>query len=181
MGLLEEMHNLPIHAVEVRREKYDRMQADPSSRRLKLAFDTWCALWFWPGDRLGAAPLATELVAPPEVALAEVRNLRGLGGMHRFFHWELEFPDVFGSGRTGFDALVGNPPWEIQKPNSKEFFSNLDPLYRGYGKTEAEARQKEFFKADPRIEHDWLAERGRLKALSNWVNTSGGRLGITRN
>jgi len=167
MRLLEEIHKLPVHAAEERREKYEKMQADRSFQRLKLAFDTWCALWFWPGDQLGSAPLAKEFVSPSDISLGEVRRLCGLGGIYRFFHWELEFPDVFGSARSGFDALVGNPPWEIQKPNSKEFFSNLDPLYRGYGKAEAVAKQKEFFKADPRIEHDWLAERARLKALSN--------------
>jgi hypothetical protein len=27
------------------------------------------------------------------------------------FHWDLEFPEVFGDGRAGFDAFVGNPPF----------------------------------------------------------------------
>lgn len=27
------------------------------------------------------------------------------------FHWDLEFPEVFGDGRGGFDAFVGNPPF----------------------------------------------------------------------
>ena len=27
------------------------------------------------------------------------------------FHWELEFPDVFGRADPGFDAMVGNPPF----------------------------------------------------------------------
>lgn len=27
------------------------------------------------------------------------------------FHWEIEFPEVFGAGRGGFDAIVGNPPF----------------------------------------------------------------------
>jgi len=173
MRLLEQMHSLQPHQVEERRELYERLQADPSFQRLREAFDTWCALWFWPGDRLATAPLAREFVTPPAPALADLGRLRGLGGMYHFFHWELEFPDVFGSGRAGFDAVVGNPPWEVQKPNSKEFFSNLDPLYRGYGKTEAEAKQKEFFISDPRIEHDWLAERARLKALLNWSKYAG--------
>jgi hypothetical protein len=37
----------------------------------------------------------------------------------RFFHWTLEFPEAFhsadGSARAapGFDAIVGNPPWEM--------------------------------------------------------------------
>jgi hypothetical protein len=29
----------------------------------------------------------------------------------RPFHWELEFPEVFGRENPGFDALVGNPPF----------------------------------------------------------------------
>ena len=27
------------------------------------------------------------------------------------FHWEVEFPEVFRGNRTGFDAMVGNPPF----------------------------------------------------------------------
>jgi hypothetical protein len=29
----------------------------------------------------------------------------------RPFHWDLEFPEVFGDGRGGFDGFVGNPPF----------------------------------------------------------------------
>jgi hypothetical protein len=29
----------------------------------------------------------------------------------RPFHWDLEFPEVFGYGRDGFDVFVGNPPF----------------------------------------------------------------------
>jgi hypothetical protein len=34
-------------------------------------------------------------------------------GQHpvRPFHWEIEFPEVFGRQRPGFDAIVGNPPF----------------------------------------------------------------------
>ena len=27
------------------------------------------------------------------------------------FHWEIEFPEVFGRENSGFDAMVGNPPF----------------------------------------------------------------------
>jgi|APLak6261679142_1056127.scaffolds.fasta_scaffold00003_172 hypothetical protein len=27
------------------------------------------------------------------------------------FHWDLEFPEVFGRGRDGFDSFIGNPPY----------------------------------------------------------------------
>ena len=28
----------------------------------------------------------------------------------RFFHWELEFADIF-ANNGGFDLILGNPPW----------------------------------------------------------------------
>ena len=54
-----------------------------------------------------------------ERPLAEVRALREA---HRFFHWDLEFPEVFYDrhGRplgdqAGFDAVIGNPPYVRQE------------------------------------------------------------------
>jgi hypothetical protein len=91
----------------------------------------------------------------------------------RFFHWELEFPDVFTASRPGFDAMLGNPPWEIQKPNSKEFFSNHDPLYRAYGKQEALGKQLDYFKSLPELEHQWIAYNAGIKGMSNWVKCVG--------
>lgn len=39
-----------------------------------------------------------------------------------FFHWCLEFPNVFAAG--GFDCVLGNPPWERIKLQEKEFFAS---------------------------------------------------------
>jgi len=85
-----------------------------------------------------------------------------------FFHWELEFPDVFVAGKGGFDVVVGNPPWEISKPNSQEFFSRYDPIYRTRKKQEGITLQKEFFSNDSEIERAWLTYVGGFKAMGNW-------------
>lgn len=37
------------------------------------------------------------------------------------FHWGYEFSEIFRK-KDGFDAIITNPPWEVFKPNSKEFF-----------------------------------------------------------
>ncbi|PKN59368.1 MAG: hypothetical protein CVU56_00560 [Deltaproteobacteria bacterium HGW-Deltaproteobacteria-14] len=144
----------------------ERIQADPALARVREAFDTWCALWFWPADQLDALPLPRDLHAPSALARAVVKTLRE---EKRFLHWELEFPDVFTEEGAGFDAVVGNPPWETQKPLSQEFFTNLDPLYRTYGKQDALRAQLTIFELDPVIERQWLAYNGDFKDRGNFV------------
>ena len=145
---------------------FEEWQASPHYKNLRAALDLWCAIWFWPAEKLAIAPTPLTFAQPTPEALAISEELRR---SLRFFHWELEFPDVFTADRAGFDALLGNPPWEIQKPNSKEWFSNVDPLYRTYGKTEAVAKQTIFFTADRAVEDAWLGYIARLKALSNFT------------
>ena len=128
--------------------------------------DLWCACWFWPADHLDLAPLPTNFAEP----LAETRGVaERIAAEMRFFHWELEFPDVFRETGAGFDAILGNPPWDIAKPVSKEFFSNIDPLYRSYGKQEALRKQTAYFE-DGLAEGDWLDYNARFRAQSNFTS-----------
>lgn len=166
LAVFRELHDLPVHDVAERERLYrERIANNPALERLRLAFDTWCAIWFWPGGELAKLPKPAELHDPPAEALEVVAHARD---EHRFFHWELEFPDVFTGPGAGFDAIVGNPPWEIQKPSSKEFFSNVDPFYRTYGKQEALRAQSGYFQQNPASEHDWLSYAARFKSFSTW-------------
>ena len=144
----------------------ERIQTDAALARVREAFDTWCALWFWPLDQLDVMPLPSDLHAPNDACRAVVKQVRA---RRRFVHWELEFPDVFTEEGAGFDAVVGNPPWDTQKPNSKEFFSNHDPLYRAYGKQDALRVQRVLFEAHPDVEGEWLSYLGSFKDRGNFV------------
>jgi len=48
--------------------------------------------------------------------------------MHRPFHWPIEFPEVFTQSTTGFDAIVGNPPFL----GGKKIAGTLGRNYLGY-------------------------------------------------
>ena len=50
---------------------------------------------------------------------------REMADTARVFHWPLEFPDVVSTG--GFDAVIGNPPWERIKLQEQEFFAAREP------------------------------------------------------
>ena len=47
-------------------------------------------------------------------------------GLHPF-HWGYEFDEILNK-RGGFDAIITNPPWEVLKPNAKEFFEEFSDL-----------------------------------------------------
>jgi len=50
-------------------------------------------------------------------------KIKEIAEEYKFFHWYLEFPEVFENG--GFDCVLGNPPWERIKLQEKEFFRNF--------------------------------------------------------
>ena len=166
MLLILQLHELPVHNTAERSRIYrEELLGSAAYHSLKTAMDTWCACWFWPPDMLEYAPLASELAEPTDSTIAVVEHLVA---SRRFFHWELEFPDVFRERDSGFDAVLGNPPWDTLQPNSKEYFSNIDPLYRGYGKQEALRYQTEYF-ADEATERAWLEYVQGFADDSNWM------------
>ena len=78
--------------------------------------------------------------APPQFA-RWLQESETLAAEKRFFHWELEFPDVFfdRQGRplgddAGFDAVVGNPPYVRQESlgDLKPYLASAYPeVYHG--------------------------------------------------
>ncbi len=163
--VLEDLHSMPVHnaSEQTRRYRLEFLGA-PGWRSLKEAFDLWCASWYWPPNSLDAAPPPSSFGHPEDRARIIAERV---AAKQRFFHWELEFPDVFCTSNSGFDAILGNPPWEVAKPNSKEFFSNVDPLYRSYGKQEALRKQTEYF-ADETLETRWLDYQADIRSHSNY-------------
>jgi hypothetical protein len=76
---------------------------------------------------------------------------------------------VFTPDRSGFDAVIGNPPWDTIQPESLEFFSEFDPLYRTYGTQVALRRQRELFGSRPQIEEQWHDYCELIGATTHWT------------
>ncbi|HSV70876.1 MAG TPA: hypothetical protein VLI72_12255 [Methylibium sp.] len=64
-----------------------------------------------------------------EAANALLARCRALAAEERFFHWWTAFPTVFkADGSGGFDAVVGNPPWDMLQMQEVEWFAERVPL-----------------------------------------------------
>src|SRR5271157_4495346 len=168
----QKLHDQPIHDPGVQEARYREIEASEPRQALKEAMNEWCAVWFWLTDEGSLRHVPT-----PETFLAkssEARSslIRHIAADLKFFHWELEFPDVFTPDRTGFDALTGNPPWDVNEASSLEFFSDFDPLYRTYDKQAALRRQSELFAGVPGLVELWDEYNARFRALGNWTRNA---------
>ncbi len=104
---VDNLHKMWDSTPEQKGQHYRKWFADNAEvRQLRHRMDSWCALWFWPVEELEEMPLPEDWGEPWRGAVERCREEVG------FFHWELEFPSVFCGGGGGFDAVVGNPPWE---------------------------------------------------------------------
>jgi hypothetical protein len=173
------LHNIPIHQPGLEEDFYrQHIAGSDAVQALRRAMDEWCAVWFWPIDALrqDLAPLPLSFLSGDQ---GSVDTVAATADQIRFFHWELEFPDVFTPERTGFDAVIGNPPWDVMKPNSQEFFSDYDPLYRMVDKQAAVRQQRQLFAADPAIERRWLDYNATFRALANWAANAADPFDVT--
>lgn len=92
---------------------------------------------------------------------------------------ELNIPEVFFDDEGvllengGFDAIIGNPPWETWKPNSDEFFGSYDERYSKYGLKKAEKAkiQKELIEKIPSLEDKWKEVQQRFEAGSQYFRS----------
>jgi hypothetical protein len=121
-------HTLDDSPAIVRRKEQQltELAAAGALRSWKSAADLWCAAWFAPVApsagvyrSLVDEVLTARRVLSPATSARNLAEVRQVAEAHRFFHWPLEFPEVFfgPDGRElpdgGFDAVVGNPPWEM--------------------------------------------------------------------
>jgi Eco57I restriction-modification methylase len=103
--------------------------------RWKRIADLWCAPWFAPdGDGTPASAfgalsdriLSGRCALPEKVASRYLAAADEASRSRRLFHWELEFPEVFFDRegtrlpRAGFDAVIGNPPWDMIRADAGE-------------------------------------------------------------
>ncbi|MEV4467379.1 DNA methyltransferase [Micromonospora echinofusca] len=132
---------------EVRRQA-SAYQTWKTSREYALALhiaDAWCAAFMW-RKTTDAPPAVThgvfraledpDAVAAPQATHDEVARLRQ---QYQFFHWHLEFPEIFEVSESGsdidsamgwvggFDCVLGNPPWDSVDFKEQEFFAQRVP------------------------------------------------------
>ena len=130
---------------------------------------------------------------------ATATELERLTGDYDFFHWHLEFPDIFhvadGGGSDhnpdtgwdgGFTVLLGNPPWDKVDFEDKKYFCVVEPDIAALAGQKRRDRIKAWEKEHPEEGERYRAARrrrqvdvpvrgrlGRLPELRAWPEGTG--------
>jgi hypothetical protein len=106
---------------------------DSSLSTWSRLLDLWCAGWFWtngpPPDRgtfreLTARLLGGTSALPERTCRRFLSESDAAAARGRFHHWPLVFPEIFLDeprrlkSSPGFDAVIGNPPWDMVRGDS---------------------------------------------------------------
>ncbi len=97
---------------------------------------------------------------------------------HRFHHWELAFADLFygeradGSGRGGFDLVLGNPPWIKVRWEEGGVLGDYNPLFvlRGHSAKEITALRDNAFEQHDGLRSAWRRELEEAEATQAFLN-----------
>lgn len=134
--------------VDALQKQYARLVKSSEYESTQLLADLWCAVFAWNKDdsEIGKmCPTERDFRKVESHAAAGLlphvrQEVESLRDRYQFFHWHLAFPDVFrlpGKNETpenektgwnsGFDVILGNPPWEMAELSEKEFFASRSP------------------------------------------------------
>ncbi|MFI1794663.1 Eco57I restriction-modification methylase domain-containing protein [Streptomyces olivaceoviridis] len=175
-------------------ERYRTWQESPAYLNALHIADAWCAAFMWEKTEDAPAPVTQRVFlslqsAESEGALQEThQEIVRLSREYRFFHWHLEFPDVFNvpddSSATvgvdpvtgwagGFDCVLGNPPWDKVDFKDQEYFSIVEPSLAKLSGHKRRAEIIEWSRENPVEAERYQAARRRVKSSFHFLGASG--------
>ena len=104
---------------------------------------------------------------------------RSIADRERFLHWEAAFPGVWQGWQDdrpqgGFDAVIGNPPWDqIEQPEVEWFAARDDEIARAETGAKRKALIKQRVAAGDELAMEYEAVRNAATAMRMYARTSG--------
>ncbi|MFF0257395.1 Eco57I restriction-modification methylase domain-containing protein [Streptomyces microflavus] len=157
LRLITEAPSDRLRQVRAQQTAYQQWRDQDEYVHARHLADAWCAAFMWRKTKDAPAPVTHEVfqsLRDPEADSASAathREIDRLRDLYHFFHWHLEFPEVFtvperagksdasGEGEPaqgvdpatgwsgGFSCVVGNPPWDKVDFEDKKYFSVVEP------------------------------------------------------
>ncbi|MCU0437290.1 MAG: Eco57I restriction-modification methylase domain-containing protein [Raineya sp.] len=72
-----------------------------------------------------------------------LEEINTISEKYHFFHYEIEFAEIFQKNPKGFHCIIGNPPWDVVEFSENDFFPQYRSSYRTLKQSEKEKVRKE--------------------------------------
>ncbi|HDZ17839.1 MAG TPA: hypothetical protein ENH75_06090 [archaeon] len=180
----KEIINMPETNQDNIKEKermYKNVKKNENYQQALNEANIWTSTFFWSfeGESLGEIPRYTTIeqlrdkIADPELNnLMEKINV--ISEKYRFFHWYIEFPEVFSSERNGFDCILTNPPWDLLDLNENEFFHGTQSgISEAPNQSERRKLIKSLKKTNPVLFNKYNEAWIHIKKSSHYLKSSG--------
>ncbi|MFM1703690.1 Eco57I restriction-modification methylase domain-containing protein [Aeromonas salmonicida] len=104
--------------------------------------------------------------------LPRLKLVDEIASVQRFFHWDLEFSDLFAK-RGGFDLMLGNPPWLKVEWQEAGVLGDFEPEFvlRKLSASHLVKLREQTFARIPALENAWCAEYEGCEATQNFLNS----------
>ena len=177
---LTDLSESEVLEVEEKKKMYSTLVTSEGYQVQKFIADTWTSAFFWRMQKgLVEAPTTNtihsiEKTGKTAVDDRQAREIEKLSQEYRFFHWHLEFPEIFSKDSKGFDCMLGNPPWEKVELKEKEFFEVKDPRIANAA-TGVRRKQmiEELQSSDPSLWNEYQDELRSIELTAKFFRGSG--------
>jgi hypothetical protein len=163
--------------VRQKQAQYHQSRQSPAWWRDRSACNLWTSAFFTPLTEqnlqlLPTTAALTQLLRGNLSTQRVVEAANKLAEEKHFFHWALEFPEVFKQG--GFDCVLGNPPWERIKLQEKEFFAARSAeIANAANKAAREQLIKQLQKRNPDLAQAFEDAKHDAEAQSKFIREAG--------
>ena len=170
-----------VEAVELRIADIDAAR-DAEARRHAALVEVESLYDRWTADPFGLIGARSRISERETLeAEADARDAIAIANEQHFFHWPLEFPEVFLRRRPGFDVVLANPPWEKVKVERHDFFQfHIPGLKFISSAAQREASIQALIARDPAAERDYEDAIARVKRLKAYLQPARRQLHAAR-
>ena len=188
---LNSLEDNNIEDLRTKEHVYHQFLESGVYKNTKLYCDAWCSAFVWEKNQNSHLPITHEIFreieeSPFKISPDRRAEINRLADQYNFFHFHLEFPDVFsvpvkdhpaensGMGwNGGFDVVLGNPPWEKLQTEELQFFSERHPDIASMVGAKRKKEISELKKSNPKLLLEWQNQCRFDAGVISYVRESG--------
>lgn len=175
---INDMDDSNLQSLELKEKLFTDFMHSETYQNKKLACDLWTSAFFIKKIKFNDPvnyPVPTsstvkQFLMGKQINKAKLNSAREVAIRYKFFHWPIEFPDIFLNGKQGFDVVLGNPPWDVLQLEETAFFSGKhEGIALADNKAKRSQKIKELESKNPFLWDEFMSAKYYYDSLTKFI------------